>query len=183
MADECAIWIPPTGHCVSSDHREQVANKFSSPAHAGEMFTDILQEYTVRDMLDRVRWVEPVPEDMSFRRFKRLFTSTDQHYFPVLDDKGGLAGIFSANDVRAILLQPHMDDLINMRDLARTDIIKVTPREDLGSVMRKLTQRNLDALPVVRQDDPQALLGMLGRREAIAFYNEKMAELRKEEED
>ncbi|WP_081859080.1 chloride channel protein [Desulfohalovibrio reitneri] len=165
----------------SSIYREQVANKFSSPAHAGEMFTDILQEYTVRDMLDRVRWVEPVPEDMSFRRFKRLFTSTDQHYFPVLDDKGGLTGIFSANDVRAILLQPHMDDLINMRDLARSDIIKVTPREDLGSVMRKLTQRNLDALPVVRQDDPQALLGMLGRREAIAFYNEKMAELRERE--
>ena len=47
----------------------------------------------------------------------------------------------------------------------------VTPSEDLNSVLKKFTAKNLDSLPVVEEDDHGRLIGMLNRREVISFYN------------
>ncbi|MGD9186072.1 MAG: CBS domain-containing protein, partial [Desulfobacterales bacterium] len=53
-------------------------------------------------------------------------------------------------------------------------IIFATPSEDLNSVLQKFTIRNIDSLPVVADDDHSNLIGMLGRREVIAFYNQQI---------
>jgi CIC family chloride channel protein len=50
--------------------------------------------------------------------------------------------------------------------------------EDLNSVMRKFTIKNIDSLPVVRDEDHGILIGMLNRREVIHFYNEKIGEMK-----
>jgi CIC family chloride channel protein len=65
-----------------------------------------------------------------------------------------------------------------MKDLCTTDIIVTTPEDDLNSVFQKFTQKNIDSLPVVRDDDHGVLIGMLNRREVIAFYNEKIHEMK-----
>jgi chloride channel protein, CIC family len=59
-----------------------------------------------------------------------------------------------------------------------SDIIVTTPEEDLNTVLQKFTTRNIDSLPVVRSDDHGVLLGMLNRREVIAFYNQQVAEMK-----
>ncbi|MFW5488778.1 MAG: chloride channel protein [Desulfovibrio sp.] len=163
-----------------SIYSEQVPNKFASPAHAGEVHVDILQAYRVKDLDNRIRWVATVPEDMDFGSFKELYSKTNQHYFPVVNDEGKLTGIFSINDFRSILFESAIVHLILLKDIAMTDIITVRPSEDLNSVMNKFTQRNIDSLPVVREDDPSVLMGMLGRREVIDFYNTRLKEVRPE---
>jgi CIC family chloride channel protein len=50
--------------------------------------------------------------------------------------------------------------------------------EDLNSVLQKFTTKNIDSLPVVKSDDHGCLIGMLNRREVIAFYNEKVQEIK-----
>ena len=57
-------------------------------------------------------------------------------------------------------------------------IIVTTPADDLNSVFQKFTQKNIDSLPVVRDEDHGILIGMLNRREVIAFYNDKIQELK-----
>jgi CIC family chloride channel protein len=61
-----------------------------------------------------------------------------------------------------------------MKDIGTSDIIVATPSEDLNSVLQKFTVRNIDSLPVVADDDHSKLIGMLGRREVIAFYNQQI---------
>jgi CIC family chloride channel protein len=65
-----------------------------------------------------------------------------------------------------------------MKDIGTADIIVTRPSEDLNSVLKKFTVKNIDSLPVVAEADPSELLGMLNRREVIAYYNEKLQGLK-----
>ncbi len=159
----------------------QVPTKFESPAHRGEFFYDILFGIRVKDIFDplRKKW-EVVPEDMPFREFVKFFHETEQHYFPVVNKEGRLIGIFSINDVRQFLKEEAVWDLLVIKDVARKDVITVSPSEDIHSALQKFTVRNIDQLPVVADDDPGKFLGMLSRREVIAFYNQKLAEIKRQ---
>lgn len=156
----------------------QVKSKVDSPAHAGDFFVDVLQSMTVQDVLPLVEKVRQIPQGMPFLEFKHYFSNTTQHYFPVMDDHGRLVSIFSINDVRGVLFSPEIENLVVMKDIGPSDIIVVTPSEDLNSVLKKFTTKNLDSLPVVEEEDHGVLMGMLNRREVIAFYNQKVAEMK-----
>ena len=158
-------------------HR-QVKSRVDSPAHAGDFFVDILQAIKVRDLMDYVKKVTLIPQDMTFSDFKKYFSETEQHYFPVMDHNEKLNSIFSINDVRGVLFSPEIEHLVVMKDIGTSDIIVTTPEDDLNSVLKKFTTKNIDSLPVVRQDDPRDLIGMLNRREVIAFYNQQIEKMK-----
>jgi CIC family chloride channel protein len=163
-------------------HR-QVKSRIDSPSHAGDFFVDILQAIHVRDLMDHVRKVTLIPQDMTFSDFKNYFSRTDQHYFPVMDQNQRLVSIFSINDVRAVLFSQEIEELVRMKDIGTTSIIVTTPAEDLNTVLQKFTIRNIDSLPVVKDDDPGVLIGMLRRREVIAFYNEQLSKMKLQGEE
>jgi CIC family chloride channel protein len=162
-------------------YEKQPKNRIASPAHAGEFFVDILQAIHVRDLVEHIRKVRLIPQDMRFVDFKRYFARTKQHYFPVMDHNGRLNGIFSSTDIRSVLFSPEIEDLVVMRDIATSDIIFTTPEEDLNTVLLKFTKKNIDSLPVVKADDHNILIGMLNRREVIAFYNERIQRMKGQE--
>jgi CIC family chloride channel protein len=154
-------------------HR-QVKSRLDSPAHAGDFFVDILQTIKVKDLMESVREVTLIPQDMTFSDFKSYFSESEQHYFPVMDQNKKLSSIFSINDVRGVLFSPEIESLVVMKDIGTSDIIVTTPSEDLNLVLKKFTTKNIDSLPVVRDEDHTELIGMLNRREVIAFYNQKI---------
>jgi CIC family chloride channel protein len=130
-----------------------------------------------------IKPVRLIPWDMPFEHFKQCFSETTQHYFPVIDASERLVGIFSINDVRGVLFAPEIEHLVVMNDIGTADIIKTTPAEDLNTVLQKFTTKNIDGLPVVRAEEPNKLIGMLNRREVIAFYNQKVAELKAQQSE
>ena len=159
-------------------YEKQVQNLLHSPAHAGMFFVDLLQEIHVLDLKDRIKQVKCIPEEMLFIDFKKFFSTTKQHYFPVIDNDNRLRGIFSSTDIRSVLFEPDIEHLVVMKDIAHTDIITTFPADNLNSVLRKMTISNIDSLPVVDNNDNTKLLGMLNRREVIAFYNQKVEEMK-----
>ncbi|WP_456433316.1 chloride channel protein [Thermosulfuriphilus sp.] len=160
-------------------YREQVPNQVASPAHKGDFFSDILEDIRVRDIFRPERTYAVIPEDMTLRQFVRFFGRTEQHYFPVVDREGKLTGIFSINDVRGFLLDHDLWDLIIMKDIARSDVITTNPLEDINTVLRKFTIRNIDQLPVVSEEDPRTFIGMISRRDVINFYNQRLEEIKR----
>ncbi len=159
-------------------YEKQMKRRIDSPAHAGDFFVDILQAIRVKDLMPMVKKVQVIPEDMPFSEFKRFYSSTKQHYFPVMDQKGRFTGIFSSNDVRSVLFSPEIENLVVMKDIGTSSIITTTASDDLNSVLQKFTQKNIDSLPVVDEKDPGILIGMLSRREVIAFYNQRIQEMK-----
>ena len=157
-------------------YEKQVKSKVDSNAHRGDFFVDVLASMRVNELMSDIRTVESVPENMSFRQFREIFSSSQQHYFPVVDPDNKLSGIFSINDIRGILFDPGIGDLVLMKDVATPNIIYTTPSEDLNEVLKKFTIRNLHRLPVVEDDDHTAFIGMLDRREVIQLYNQRVQE-------
>ncbi len=157
---------------------KQVPTKIDSNAHRGEFFIDILGTIKVGELLDYVKKVDLIPEHMTFESFKRYFSSSKQEYFPVVDQKDRLRGIFSINDIRGIMFNGDIDKLVVMKDVATPDVIVTTPSEYLSDVLRKFTIKNLNSIPVVRDEDHSQLLGMLDRRAVIEFYNRKIHEMK-----
>jgi len=161
-------------------YRSQVPNKLASPAHRGDFFTDVLEDIRVADIFDPSKAFAVIPEDMNFSLFCRFFRATDQHYFPVVDKDGRLSGIFSINDIRHCLFDDELGPLVVVKDIARRDVITTTPSEDINSLLKKFTVRNIDQIPVVNDQDPTRFLGMISRREAISFYNRSLEGIKKE---
>ncbi len=86
--------------------------------------------------------MDTVPEYMSFAEFKKnFFANTNQHYFPVVNKKGELVGIFSNTDFRSILFAEGVEHLIIVKDIATTDIITTNFKDDLQTVMKKIHQK------------------------------------------
>jgi CIC family chloride channel protein len=156
----------------------QVPARIDSNAHRGDFFVDVLGTIRVKELMPQVRRVEMVPENMSLTEFRNMFSVTDQHYFPVVNKEKRLIGIFSINDVRGVIFDQEIGSLVVMKDIATSDIIVTTPSEDLTEVLRKFTIRNLQRLPVVKDEDHTILLGMLDRREVIQYYNQRVEEIK-----
>ncbi len=159
-------------------YAEQVQGKVNSPAHAGDFFNDILDAIHVSDLMDKVRNVGTITKDMNFGEFKLFFSQNQQHYFPMVNEENRLIQICSINDFRGKLFSPDSDDQMSMCQFCTDDLITITPSEDLNSVLSKFTIKNLDSLPVMKDDDPEILIGMLNRRDVIALYNQRVKEMK-----
>ena len=161
----------------------QVKSRVDSPAHAGEFMMDILQTLKVENLTHLVKQVRCVNQEMAFSDFKKIFQTTKQHYFPVMDNQGAFIGIFSSTDIREVIFNQHLENLVVMKDIMVSDrLIFTTPDEDLNTVLLKLTEKNIDALPVVEKGDSSVLIGMIYRRDIITHYNDHVSRIKSEHE-
>jgi CIC family chloride channel protein len=99
----------------------------------------------------------------------------------VVNQHNRLTGIFSSTDIRGVLFAVEVEPLVVMKDIMTSDIIVATPSEDLNTALQKFTIKNIDSLPVVQEDDHGVLMGMLNRREVIAFYNRQIQRMKNPE--
>ena len=159
-------------------YEKQVKRKLDSPAHSGEFFIDVLQTIKVKDLIQHLHKTTLIPQNMSFLDFKKYFSQTKQHYFPVMDQDKRLVGIFSSTDIREVLFSQDIEHLVVMKDIAFSEVIVTTPSEDLNSVLQKFTVKNIESLPVVQDEDHGILIGMLNRREVISFYNNRIQHMK-----
>ncbi|MFH1628532.1 MAG: chloride channel protein [Pseudomonadota bacterium] len=159
-------------------YEKQVPAKIDSNAHKGDFFVDILAAIRVKELTGQLRKARLIPEDMTLKSFRKVFRSSQQHYFPVVDRENKLTGIFSINDIRGVIFDREVEELVRMKDVANSDIIFTTPSEDLNEVFKKCTIRNLQRVPVVRDDDHSVLIGMLDRQEMIQFYNQRVQDIK-----
>lgn len=157
---------------------EQVATRLDSPAHAGDFVVDVLEQLTVRDVIDRSFEPTLVAEDTPLRRVLTLVAQSHSRYFPVVDGQGRMTGIFSLTDIRRVMTESELADLVLAKELATEDVLKVTPDDDLNTALKRFTLKNIDELPVVAADDPMHVLGMLSRKDVIRAYGERLRQLR-----
>jgi chloride channel protein, CIC family len=157
-------------------YSQQLPSRRDSPAHAGDFLVDLLEGIRVEGNYRPTDGLVMVPESMPLEKIVQVLSSTQQAYFPVVNEGGKMVGIFSANDLRAYLYNQNIWHLAIARDIMVTNILSVTPQDDLNTALRRFTVRNLDELPVVDPADPGTLLGILRRKDTIAVYNRRLSE-------
>ncbi|MBN1853420.1 MAG: chloride channel protein [Pirellulales bacterium] len=159
-----------------SIYQKQVPTRLDSPAHRGDFIVDVLEGILVEDVYQRGRKITMVPEGASLNSIVHLLAKTTQRYFPVIDEKGLMVGIFSAEDVRSYLFDDTIWSVANAGDVMAANIVSVKPTDDLNTALRRFTALNVDELPVVDPKEPRRLIGMVRRKESIAAYNRRLME-------
>ncbi len=159
-------------------YEEQVPSPIDSPAHQGDFVVDVLERIRVDQVHIRTEGLELVPESTPFDSLLRRVANSTETLFPVVDAEGHFVGIFSLRDVRLALLGSEVGPLVIADDLATHAVVTVTPRDDLHTALRRLTELNLDEIPVVDPNDRTRLVGLLGRRELVASYTAQVDALR-----
>lgn len=147
----------------------QVDNLQASPAHLGDFAADVLKEITVDEILDDLKSFDTVDESTSLQEILGL-KSSRQHYFPVVNREGHFTGIFSLNDLREVLDESEVWQLLVAADIAHEEVKLVHPRETLAEVATKFANSDLDELPVVSNDNDKELLGIISRRQLNNAY-------------
>jgi len=153
-----------------SIYENQVRNKFASPAHAGELTINVLQTMKVREVYNPGRPVTQLPVDMRFKELKRLMTMTRESFFPVVDDDFKLTGILSFPDLRPILFEDTLSDLVVVGELADNPV-SVGLHESLYEALIKFIRTGYGQIPVVDDDDQRRLVGMLSLQELVNAYH------------
>jgi Zn-dependent protease/predicted transcriptional regulator len=90
---------------------------------------------------------------------------TDDHAFPVLEE-GRMVGLVTLEDVRKVQ-RDHWDVTTVSDIMTPTEkLITASPEEDAAGALDKLTQRDVNQLPVLRDG---MLVGLLRRRDIIRY--------------
>ncbi len=155
-------------------YQKQYPSRLDSPAHRGDFLVDVLEGSRISDVFDAGRKIQLISESKSLDEIVHSLAGTQQHYFPVIDKDGRMVGIFSEDDVRAYLYDETIWKLALARDIMKPDFAKISPDDDLNTALQRFTAVNVEALPVVDQNDPGILLGMLTRKEMIGYYNQQL---------
>ena len=158
-------------------YEKQVSNRAHSSAHSGEYITPLLEEMTVAEVFEPNPNLITIDQMMPLSQIVDTIAHTTQDYFPVLGEDGQFVGIFSSHDVRSVLRDEELYDILIADNLIVTDPIKLYLDDDLHTALQKFNEKKLDVLPVVLPEDPDTLLGMMPQRSVTRAYQRKLKEL------
>jgi CIC family chloride channel protein len=130
---------------------------------------NVLKSIPVKDVMTTE--VEAVAESMSLRKLSDRILRSKYKSFPVINEKGNLTGILSFFDYADVLFDENLKDLLVAKDLATSDVIKVSADENLLDAFEKITMNDFSILPVVSPHDSSRLIGVLTRRDIIGAYD------------
>ncbi|PJB38401.1 MAG: chloride channel protein, partial [Deltaproteobacteria bacterium CG_4_9_14_3_um_filter_44_9] len=107
-------------------YEKQVSGRIDSPAHLGDFVVDILAGLKVQDALTNKKRMVLIPQHMPLREILTFITDTSNSYFPVVDDAKRMVGIMSLDDIRNVMFEEGLSELVNAKDMATSEVITVT---------------------------------------------------------
>jgi CIC family chloride channel protein len=156
----------------TSLYEKQLVTRLASPAHLGEFARGLLERALVREAI-LPRKAITIPEAMPFGELIKIVTDSPESYFPIVDDQGKMTGILSINDIREVLFEENLAQLIIAKDVATHTVARAFWNESLQDALDKMALINVNELPVVREEAPDEIIGMLAKRDIISYYHER----------
>ena len=132
----------------------------------------ILNSISVQDVMSRE--ITTIPEEMSFRNVVETISYSKNFYFPVIDREGNMTGILSFNDIREMMFDEGLLDLVVASTLATPKVEVLVPKNNLNEAMEIFARLDVDQIPVVLPDNPKKVIGIVNRGDVIAAYNREV---------
>ena len=156
---------------------EQVRNRLDAPGHLTDMMDAVLRRITVREALNPDRRPPmTVPPHMPLRELVRLFASTAQEVFPIVEPSSGrVHGVVDGRALRRTVGEVGIDDVLIARDF-EAPAVTARPSETLYDAVSRMTASGYDAVVVVGEEDDRELVALLPRRDVISAYHRRMLE-------
>jgi CIC family chloride channel protein len=153
-------------------YEKQVATRLASPAHMTEFARGLLEGMYVEDVV-QPQPVMVIPENMPLSQLIQVMANSRQIYFPVVDGGGRMTGILSINDVREVMFEESLHSLVDAKDVATPNVVRVFGQDSLQEALDKMVRLNVDELPVVKEDAPDKIIAMISKRAIISYYHSR----------
>lgn len=132
----------------------------------------IMGSIKVGDVMDKK--VETILETTPFKRILTIISKSTNSYFPVVNSKHKMVAILSFSDIREVMFEEGLKDLVVAKDLAAPEVISLCPKDNLNIALEKFAAIDVAQLPVVDSKNPDRVIGMLSRGDLISAYNKKV---------
>ncbi len=133
----------------------------------------ILRSLLVKDVMRED--VLTIPKDMPFRELLDRALNSEYSYFPVVESRGELSGIFSLSDLFHALRKPEVQrDGMVAADLGTTRVLTVTPLDDLDKVLERFGRINVEELPVVSSEADGKVIGRVSMHDLMEAYRREV---------
>ena len=99
----------------------------------------------------------------------QIIEDTGHMSLPVVNDKGELGGIITWADIHIAALRHERH--LTVGDYCVTDLITITPKENLSQALDSLGYREISHLPVVDKTDHKKLVGIITKGDIVKAYN------------
>ena len=140
--------------------------------HAGREAT-ILSTIYVRDVMRRDFLT--VRDKVNLKEFLDLvINGGGGFYYPVVNSKGEMVGIISMQDVRKVLFEEYIKEIVTVGELATEDVMTLYPDDNLMTAMKLFADLDIEEIPVVSRENPKQVVGMLRRGDVITVYNREV---------
>lgn len=136
---------------------------------------NVLRAQKVRDVLNPD--FEVFSMDATMTTLGNQAVESPHSEFFVQDGEGRLLGTIHASEVRRVIFDQGLGDLIIARDLVEASTLYLTPEETLDQAMRLFGQSSTDEIPVIDGPATRRLLGSVTRGDCIAAYNRAVSRL------
>jgi len=130
---------------------------------------DILVESVMRND------ITVVPDNAPLTAVIGTFQNHNVSYLVVVNGSDELSGIISFRDIRQALQEPDLGYLLIAKDVATDEVITVTPKESIDAALRKMGTTGISQLPIVDQDNPKKVIGMVHDKDIHAAYDRALA--------
>ncbi len=160
-------------------YENQVANKFASPAHVSDATNNILEAVPVSSVFTPGR-ATILEESVTLKALAHIISGTSELVFPVKNTEGRLTGILALQDVRCVVFEECLHELVLVKELMRK-VVVVHPDMSLYDALMLFIETDLSQLPVVTSEQPDVVLGMLDRQHVFTAYSTTLRHLKQEE--
>ncbi|MCP4715213.1 MAG: CBS domain-containing protein [Deltaproteobacteria bacterium] len=132
----------------------------------------LMQTTRVGEVMDRV--VVMINEHMGFNDLlQRVITSNEACYY-VVDDQGCFQGTFTVHDVKEVMNEESLSDLVLAKDLVAPGSPSIRLNATLADCMRMFSRFETEELPVLDDAGTEKLLGKIGRGAIMNLYNHEI---------
>jgi len=156
-----------------SIYAKQVETKKESPAHIGDFTIDVLEGLNVSDIMTPNTDVVRIPNSAPLKNLQQTIANEQELYFPVVNQADEIIGIISLRNIRTILFEKELHDMILAADLM-TDLVTVTSDNSLFEALDKFITSDYGTLLVVDQTDKNKVVGLISHEDLISAYNREV---------
>jgi len=138
---------------------------------------DLIKSYTVKDVMDS----EPtsIGEDVPLDEILKVFSSTENVYYPVIDSKSQIVGVITVADIKEMFANRDVAGWLLACDVAEPVLDRTMRDTPLEEAMEHMGRYGLENLPVVADGDGDRLVGVLDYRKAMRRISAEVLHRRK----
>jgi len=156
-------------------YEKQVLNKFHSPAHRSDFVVNVLQNMKVGDVYRKDAPLAVLPADMTFKQFRKLFKLSRESFYPVVDDDFRLRGILDVGELREVIFEEEVTDLLVLGELVSEPVF-LGLEDNLHDALVVFLDTGYGQIPIV--DSDTGLLGTLRMEDLMEAYHLEIGRVR-----